>query len=51
MGNFSKAVAEAIKEAEKRTDELQAEINALQYQKETTFKAPLKNGLTIGWKN
>ena len=46
MGNFSKAVSDAIQEAEKRTDELQAEVNALQYQKESTFKAPPKEWIT-----
>ena len=46
LGNFSKAVAEAMQEAEKRTDELETEINSLQYQKENNFKAPPKEWIT-----
>jgi len=42
MGNFSKAVSEAIKEAEQRTEELQTEVNSLNFQKDNHFKTPPK---------
>jgi len=42
IGNFSRAVSEAIKETEQKTDELQTEVSSLTYQKENSFKAPPK---------
>ena len=41
-GNFSKAVSEALNEAEKKNEELKQEIESLNYQKENSFKAPPK---------
>ncbi len=40
MGNFSKAVSEALKEAETRGENLKEEVAALEFQKSNTFKAP-----------
>ena len=42
MGNLSKAVSEALTEAEKRNEELTAEIGSLEFQKDNSFKAPPK---------
>ncbi len=42
MGNLSKAVSEALTDAEKRNEELQQEVEALEFQKENNFKAPPK---------
>ena len=42
MGNFSKAVSDALLEAEKKNETLKQEIESLKYQKENTFKAPPK---------
>ncbi len=39
-GNFSKAVSEALKEAEAKSEELGGEIEALEYQRTNRFKAP-----------
>ena len=39
-GNFSKAVSEALQEAETRSKDLKEEIQSLQYQRKNTFKAP-----------
>jgi len=41
-GNFSKAVSEALSEAEKKNETLEQEISSLEFQKENTFKAPPK---------
>lgn len=42
MGNFSKAVSDALKEAESKSGILKEEIESLKFQKENTFKAPPK---------
>ena len=42
MGNLSKAVADALTEAEKKNDGLKQEIGSLEFQKENNFKAPPK---------
>jgi site-specific DNA recombinase len=41
-GNFSKAVSEALKEAETKGDALKQEIASLEFQKQNTFKPPPK---------
>ncbi len=41
-GNISKAVSEALTEAEKRNEELKQEVESLEFQKENSFKAPPK---------
>jgi len=41
-GNISKAVSEALTEAEKRNEELKQEVDSLEFQKENSFKAPPK---------
>ena len=38
VGNFSKAVSEALKEAERRSDNLKEEIKSLEFQKENSFQ-------------
>ena len=42
MGNFSKAVSEALKEAEIKRENLSEEIKSLEFQRQNTFKAPPK---------
>lgn len=42
MGNLSKAVSEALSEAERRNDELRQEVESLVFQKTNSFKAPPK---------
>ena len=42
IGNFSKAVATALKEAETRSEALKEEIGGLEFQKQNTFKSPPK---------
>jgi len=42
MGNFSKAVSEALKEAEAKSVNLGDEIKSLEFQKRNAFKAPPK---------
>ncbi|MCK5306885.1 MAG: recombinase family protein [Candidatus Omnitrophica bacterium] len=42
MGNFSKAVSGALKEAETKTENLKAEIESLEFQKQNNFKSPPK---------
>ena len=42
MGNLSKAVSEALIDAEKRNEELKQEMASLEFQKENSFKAPPK---------
>ena len=42
MGNFSKFVSEALKEAETKSENLSEEIKSLEFQKQNTFKAPPK---------
>jgi DNA invertase Pin-like site-specific DNA recombinase len=42
MGNLSKAVSEALTEAEKKNEELTAGIGSLEFQKDNSFKAPPK---------
>ena len=42
LGNVSKAVSEALNEAEKKSDELRQEVGSLEFQKENSFKAPPK---------
>jgi len=37
MGNFSKAVLEAPKEAEVKSENLKGEMKSLEFQKENTF--------------
>ena len=39
-GNFSNAVAEAMKEAESKGEILQTELKSLEYQEKNTFKSP-----------
>ena len=46
MGNLSKAVSEALTDAEKRNDELKQEVNSLEFQKENSFKAPPKEWIS-----
>ncbi|MBU2101985.1 MAG: recombinase family protein [Candidatus Omnitrophota bacterium] len=42
LGNVSKAVSEALTEAEKNSDELKQEVGSLEFQKENSFKVPPK---------
>jgi len=42
MGNFSKAVSDALNEAEKKGEDLKQELGSLEFQKENSFKAPPK---------
>ena len=42
VGNFSKAVSDALKDAEKRIDTLKQEIKLLEFQRLNTFKSPPK---------
>ncbi len=42
VGNFSKAVSEALKEAERKNEDLKYEVKALEFQKQNNFKAPPK---------
>ncbi len=42
LGNVSKAVSDALTEAEKRSDDLKQEVGSLEFQKENSFKAPPK---------
>ena len=42
MGNFSKTVSEALKEAEIRTENIGEEIKSLEFQRQNTFKTPPK---------
>lgn len=42
MGNLSKAVSEALTDAERRNEELKQEVESLEFQKENSFKAPPK---------
>lgn len=42
IGNFSKALSEALKEAERRSDDLKEEIKSLELQKENSFQSPAK---------
>lgn len=42
MGNLSKAVSDALTEAEKKNEELKQEVNSLEFQKENSFKTPPK---------
>ncbi|MDD5504392.1 MAG: recombinase family protein [Candidatus Omnitrophica bacterium] len=46
MGNLSKAVSEALKEAETKYEDLRDEIGALEFQKEKRFKAPPKEWIS-----
>ena len=39
-GNFSKAVSEALKQAEDKTENLGEEVKSLEFQKQNTFKTP-----------
>jgi DNA invertase Pin-like site-specific DNA recombinase len=41
-GNLSKAVSEALNEAEKKNEELKLEIGSLEFQKNNSFKSPPK---------
>ncbi len=42
LGNFSKAVSEALEGAEKKRDIIRQEIKLLEFQKQNTFKSPPK---------
>jgi len=42
MGNFSKAVSDALKETEAKSENLGEEIKSLEFQKKNTFKTPPK---------
>ena len=42
IGNFSKAISEALSAAEKKNEGLKQEISSLEFQKENNFKAPPK---------
>ena len=42
IGNFSKAVSEALKEAERKSDYLKEEMKSLEFQKENAFQSPPK---------
>ncbi len=46
IGNLSKAVSEALVDAEKRNEELKQEVESLNFQKENSFKAPAKEWIT-----
>ena len=41
-GNFSKAVSDALKDAETKSDELKIDMGSLEFQKQGAFKAPPK---------
>ena len=41
-GNFSKAVSEALNEAEKKGENLKEELGSLEFQRQNTFKSPPK---------
>ena len=40
MGNLSKAVSDALNEAEKRNENIKQEMKSLEFQKQNSFKAP-----------
>lgn len=42
VGNLSRAVSEALADAERRNEELKQEVESLEFQKENSFKAPPK---------
>ena len=42
IGNFSKAVSEALKEAERKSNDLKEEMKSLEFQKENAFQSPPK---------
>ena len=42
VGNFSKAISDALKEAEAKSDDLKEEMGSLEFQKEKSFKSPPK---------
>ena len=51
MGNLSKAVSDVLTEAEKRNEELKQEVESLEFQKETSFKAPPKEWINYRLEN
>ena len=51
VGNFSKTVSEALTDAEKRNEELQQEVDSLEFQKENSFKAPPKEWISYRLEN
>ena len=46
VGNFSKAVSDALKEVETRGDNLKDEIKSLEFQKDNSFQSPPKEWIT-----
>ena len=42
MGNFSKAVSEALKQVEAKSENLKEDIKSLEFQQQNTFKSPPK---------
>ena len=50
-GNFSKVVSEALTDAEHRSDKLKYEMQALEFQRTNTFKAPPKEWIDFRLEN
>ncbi|MDP2913072.1 MAG: recombinase family protein, partial [Candidatus Omnitrophota bacterium] len=46
VGNFSKAVSDALREAEAKSEELKVEMGSLEFQKKDSFKAPPKEWIS-----
>lgn len=51
MGNLSKAVSDALTEAEKKNEELKQEVGSLEFQKENSFKTPPKEWINYRLKH
>ena len=47
MGNLSKAVSDALNEAEKRGENIKQEMKSLEFQKQNSFKAPPKEWINL----
>ncbi len=47
VGNLSKAVSDALNEAERRNENLKQEIGSLEFQQQNTFKAPSKEWIDL----
>ena len=50
-GNFSKVVSEAISDAEKRSEQVKSEVDALEFQNRHAFKAPPKEWIDFRLEN
>lgn len=50
-GNFSKVVSEALTDAENRSDKLKNEMQALEFQRNNTFKTPPKEWIDFRLEN